>query len=84
MPLLCGRTTALVFSEVPEVAFCEALSLPGMVEEVLRTCGAPTALCCDDVFILFSVGSGFLVGLLSVSVVGSLFSKGTKIKQRVR
>ena len=55
MPLLLGRLMAFTFSEVtppagPLVALKEALSFPGMVEDVLRICAAPTALCYDDDF----------------------------------
>ena len=45
MPLVFGRLMALAFSEVPPaapllVALKEALSFPGIVEEVLRICAA--------------------------------------------
>ena len=55
MPLVLGRLMALAFSEVtplagPLVALKDALSFPGMVEDVLRICAAPTALCYDDDF----------------------------------
>ena len=57
MPLVFGRLMAFAFSEVtppdgPPVALKEALSFPGMVEDVLRICAAPTALCYDDDFML--------------------------------
>jgi len=59
MPLLWGMTTALAFSEAfllfDVLALNDALSLPGMVEELVRAWAAPpTALYCDeDYFISF-------------------------------
>ena len=55
IPLLLGKFIALTFSEVLAKAALldefpplkDALSLPGIVDELLRMCPAPTALCCD-------------------------------------
>ena len=57
IPLLLGKFIALTFSEVLAKAAMlddccaplkDALSLPGIVDELLRMCyAAPTALCCD-------------------------------------
>ena len=72
IPLLLGKLIALTFSEVLDAAaplapLKDALSLPGMVDELLRICAAPTALCCEFDFIVFDLLSSTLdSGLLFV------------------
>lgn len=75
IPLLLGRLIAFTFSEVldpaaPPAPLKDALSLPGMVDELLRICAAPTALCCDDDFIVFDLLSCALDSVL-LFVVGA-------------